>query len=135
MALFNRFIEAGRLCVIQFGPDYGKLCFIVDVINENRVLIDGESVSRQAIPIKRLALTDLKVSIPRGIRTRTLKRVIKESDTIAKFNSSSWGKKMIFRTRKAQMTDFDRFKMMVIRTQRAAIKRREINKLKRSAKA
>ncbi|KAF8821563.1 ribosomal protein RPL14 [Cardiosporidium cionae] len=135
MVLFNRFIEAGRLCVIQFGPDYGKLCFIVDVINENRVLVDGESVSRQAIPIKRLALTDMKVSIPRGVRTRTLKRVIKESDAITKFNSTSWGKKMIYHSRKAKMTDFDRFKLMAIRTQRAVIKRREINKLKRSVKA
>jgi len=35
--LFRRFVQIGRLCVISQGPDEGKLCTIVDVVDRNRV--------------------------------------------------------------------------------------------------
>ena len=38
---FKRFVEIGRVAVISYGPDSGKLCTIVDVIDHNRVLVDG----------------------------------------------------------------------------------------------
>ncbi|CDJ69581.1 60S ribosomal protein L14, putative [Eimeria necatrix] len=45
MALFRRFIEPGRLCVVQYGPDEGKLCIVVDIIDGNRILVDGAGVT------------------------------------------------------------------------------------------
>jgi len=35
--LFSRFVEIGRVVMIQFGPDAGKLATIVDVVDQNRV--------------------------------------------------------------------------------------------------
>jgi len=35
--LFSRFIELGRVVLIQYGPDAGKLATIVDVVDQNRV--------------------------------------------------------------------------------------------------
>jgi hypothetical protein len=32
-----RFVEIGRVAYIAYGPDQGKLCAIVDVIDQNRV--------------------------------------------------------------------------------------------------
>lgn len=62
---FKRFVELGRVALIQFGPDEGKLCTIVDVVDHNRVLVDGPEpltgVHRQAINLKRLMLTDIKL--------------------------------------------------------------------------
>jgi hypothetical protein len=38
LVLFQlRFVEIGRVAYIAYGPDQGKLCAIVDVIDQNRV--------------------------------------------------------------------------------------------------
>lgn len=63
---FKRFVEIGRVVLINYGPDQDKLCTIIDVIDNNRVLVDGpESITgvhRHAINIKRIQLTDIKVA-------------------------------------------------------------------------
>lgn len=62
---FKRYVEIGRVCLITYGEDQNKLCTVVDVIDTNRVLVDGPEpitgVHRQAINLKRIQLTDLKV--------------------------------------------------------------------------
>ena len=52
------------MAVLQDGPCKGKIAAIVDVIDQNRVLIDGpcSEVPRQEYPIKSLHLTALTVS-------------------------------------------------------------------------
>lgn len=66
MVLFKRFVEIGRVVQITFGPDAGKVATIVDVIDQNRVLVDGPEkltgVHRHEINIKRISLTDIKVA-------------------------------------------------------------------------
>jgi len=60
------------VCVVNYGPDAGKLCTIVDIVDGNKCLIDGPrkltGVGRQVIPFKRLALTDLVCKIERSAR-------------------------------------------------------------------
>ena len=34
---YSRFVEVGRVAMINYGPDYGKLCVIMDVLDHNRV--------------------------------------------------------------------------------------------------
>lgn len=62
---FKRFVEIGRVGLVQYGSDEGKLCTVIDVIDNNRVLIDGPEpitgVKRQELNIKRLMLTDITV--------------------------------------------------------------------------
>jgi ribosomal protein L14E/L6E/L27E len=36
---FKRYIEIGRVCVCNYGSDYGKLVVIVDVVDQQRVCI------------------------------------------------------------------------------------------------
>jgi large subunit ribosomal protein L14e len=55
--VFTKFVQVGRAVFINYGKDVGKLAVIVGVMNDNRVLIDGEGISRQVIPIRRLSLT------------------------------------------------------------------------------
>merc|ERR1739844_806462 len=61
---FSKFVEIGRVAVLGDGPDSGKIAAIVNVIDQNRVLLDGPTsgVVRQAYPIKKLQLTPLKVN-------------------------------------------------------------------------
>ena len=60
---FKRYVELGRVCLINYGEEAGKLCTIVDVIDNNRVLVDGPDtgVKRQPINLKRIQLTDIKI--------------------------------------------------------------------------
>ncbi len=39
--VFKRFIELGRVVLINYGPLSGKLAVIVDILNTTRVLIHG----------------------------------------------------------------------------------------------
>ena len=62
---FSRFVELGRIVMITYGPDQNKLATIVDVIDNNRVLVDGPvsltGVHRHAINLKRVQLTDIVI--------------------------------------------------------------------------
>merc|ERR1712166_1519771 len=76
-AMFDRFVEPGRLALITYGPCAGKMCTIIDMVDQKRVVVDGPEkvtgVRRHMMPIRRLSLTDLKSNIVRGAREKTLK--------------------------------------------------------------
>jgi ribosomal protein L14E/L6E/L27E len=83
------FVEAGRVCYINFGEDYGKLVTIVDFANDKTVMVDGNgSFPRVMYPLKRLTLTRLRVPILRGARTSTLAKAAKKFDLAAKWTKS-----------------------------------------------
>lgn len=44
---FKRYVEIGRVALINFGEDYGKLVVITDVVDQNRVSAGGGGASRQ----------------------------------------------------------------------------------------
>lgn len=51
---------------------------------------------------------------------RQLTRVWKETDTLSKWESSSWAKKLRSRKLRAATTDFERFQIMLARKERSA---------------
>ena len=97
MQVFTRFVEVGRVALISYGPDEGKLCTIVNVIDHNRVLVDGPAVAtgvhRHAIGIKRLMLTDLTVGCKLNATEKNLKKAWEAEGTMSKWEASSWAKK------------------------------------------
>jgi len=115
--LFTRFVERGRVAVINYGEQAGKLCVIVDVVDQNRVLIDGPKtitgIPRQQYNLKRLALTKFKINIPKGARLKTLVREFRSSNIMQRFQNSSWGRKLTARETKQNLSDFGRFKVMI----------------------
>ncbi|KAL3899955.1 MAG: hypothetical protein SGCHY_001676 [Lobulomycetales sp.] len=119
----QRFVEVGRVVMMTYGPDAGKLAVIVDIIDHNRALVDGPTtgVSRQAVSFKRCALTSIVVSIPRTIKSASLKKAIEKQDLQGLWKATGWAKKLATREVRAGLTDFDRFKLMVARKQRRAI--------------
>jgi large subunit ribosomal protein L14e len=122
---FTRFVEVGRVVLINYGPETGKLGTIIDIVDQNKCLIDGPAgitgVSRQVIPYTRIALTDLKVKIQRNARNKTLTKAWEEADTMNKWESSSWAKKLSSKKKRANLSDFGRFKVMVARKQKSEI--------------
>jgi large subunit ribosomal protein L14e len=120
--LYQRYAQIGRVVLINYGPEAGKLATIVDIIDQNLALIDGPAnitgVKRQVINFKWLQLTDLKaagfvdgkaIGIARNARQKTLTKVWTALDLKNKFAKSSWGKKIAAKAAKAESTDFSRF--------------------------
>ena len=122
---FSRYVEVGRIVLINYGPETGKLATIIDVVDQNKCLIDGPEditgVRRQVITFRRIALTDLTVKIARIARAKTLKKAWAEADIENKWNASSWAKKLAAKRKRADLSDFDRFKVMVAKKQKSAI--------------
>lgn len=112
---YNRFVQIGRVARINFGPLEGKLATIVDIINDKRVLVDGENISRQVIPIARLQLTKNVLQVGRGIRTGKLRKVIAKENLQKNFDNSTLGKAYINQARRQELTDFERFKVLSLR--------------------
>ncbi|KAG7373989.1 50S ribosomal protein L14e [Nitzschia inconspicua] len=123
--VFKRHVEVGRIVLINYGPETGKLATIIDIVDQNKCLIDGPEditgVSRQVISFTRIALTDLTVKIQRNARQKTLKKAWTEADTMAKWEATSWAKKLASKKKRASLGDFDRFKVMVAKKQKAEI--------------
>mmetsp|Transcript_108910 Transcript_108910/g.232710 ORF Transcript_108910/g.232710 Transcript_108910/m.232710 type:complete len:132 (-) Transcript_108910:103-498(-) len=121
--MFTRFVEPGRLALITYGPCAGKMCTIVDIVDQKRVVVDGPTsvtgVSRHMMPVKRLSLTDIKSAIPRAAREKTLKKALEKDGIMGKWAASSWAKKLAAKETRTSMSDFDRFKLMVAKKKRA----------------
>jgi len=130
---FTRYAEVGRVVLINYGPESGSLATIIDIVDGNKCLIDGPSeitgVERQVIPFKRIALTDLTVKIQRNARAKTLKKAWADADTLATWEKCSWAKKLSAKKKRASLTDFDRFKVMVAKKERSAIIAKKIKEL------
>jgi large subunit ribosomal protein L14e len=105
----------GRVAKVNYGGQEGSLAVIVDIVNDNRVLVDGENIPRQVIPIKRLSLTKFKVPVGRGARTGVVRKIIAKEGIAKKWATSHLGKTAANRTIRAKLNDFERFKVMVLR--------------------
>jgi len=119
--MFTRFVQVGRVVLINYGEDAGKLATIIDVVDQNKCLIDGADIKRQVIPFKRVALTDFTVKVARNARTKTLAAAWKKEDIVAKWGATSWAKKLIAKEKRAKLTDFERFQVMKAKQKKAAI--------------
>merc|ERR1712142_1315591 len=103
--VYTRFVEAGRVCLVSNGMHNGSLVVICDVIDVRRVLVDNPV---QNIPRQAMRLQDLKKA----------------------FAKTAWSKKLEAKKRRAQLNDFDRFKVKIVKQQKARL----IKKAKASLK-
>merc|ERR1712224_707188 len=110
--------------LVTYGPCEGKLCTIVDIVDQKRVVVDGpESVTgvrRHMMPIRRLSLTDFKCTLAKGAREKTLRKALNKEETMKRWAATAWAKKLASRETRAHMGDFDRFKLMLAKKKRAA---------------
>ncbi|EGR27468.1 ribosomal protein, putative [Ichthyophthirius multifiliis] len=137
--VFNKFVQVGRVVYINFGSDKGKLAVIVDIVNQNRVLVDGDNVKRQVIPIKRVNLTKFHITdVKLHQRTTVLRKKIQKFDLNKKYAETAFAKRQAVKAKRASLTDFDRFKVMVLKKRLARIntkpKSSKPKQVKKSAK-
>merc|ERR1719444_598910 len=87
------------------------------------------------MPVKRLSLTDLKCTIPRGAREKTLKKALDADGIMRKWSDTAWAKKLKAKEVRKNMSDFDRFKLMVAKKKRSALVKSELKPKKKSPKS
>ena len=130
--------DPGRLHVVHaddLAAGVEELVAIVDVIDQNRALVDGPCtrVRRQAMPFKCMQLTDFILKFPHSARQKYVRKAWEKADINTKWAATRWAKKIDARERKAKMTDFDRFKVMKAKKMRNRIIKTEVKKLQRAA--
>ena len=130
--VFRRFVEVGRVIIVNYGPLCGKLAVIVDILTTTKVLIQGlkGGVKRQELSLRRVTLTDYKLDIKRGAKEAEVFKAIDDFKLEDKFKTSTYYKKNEIRQKRANLTDFDRFKVMRLRQKRAVLRHKAVKGIK-----
>uniref|UniRef100_A0A2K5K3Q8 Large ribosomal subunit protein eL14 n=1 Tax=Colobus angolensis palliatus TaxID=336983 RepID=A0A2K5K3Q8_COLAP len=125
--VFRRFVEVGHVRYIS-GPRAGKLVATVDVIDQNRALVDAPStVPSQTMPLKCMQLTDFNLRFPHSAHQKYVRQAWQKANINTKWT------KIEARERKAKMTDYDHFK--VVKAMRNRIIKNEVKTLQKGATA
>lgn len=87
------------------------MAVVVDFLSTSRLIIDGPTsgVKRQAIGVKHLKLTQVKMHIPRGVKTSSLEKMIKQQKIEDKWGQTAWSKKIEKMKVTRELGDFGRF--------------------------
>jgi len=133
---FRKFVETGRVAFIADGPNEGKLCAIVNIIDQNRVLVDGPEtgIPRGEMSLKKLHLTTMGLKFPFTAPTRVVRKAWKEGEIDKKWEASRWSQRVKARTARANLTDFERFKVAGARRTRNKLRRNVYLSLLQNAK-
>lgn len=110
------------MALVNYGPEEGKLCVIVDVVDGRRALVDLSTtgVARQQMPFNRLSLTEFTVDIKRNQCAKTVADAFAKADILNKWNQTASGQARVKRLRRANLTDLERFQVMLNRKTKSA---------------
>uniref|UniRef100_A0A0K0F8Y0 Large ribosomal subunit protein eL14 n=1 Tax=Strongyloides venezuelensis TaxID=75913 RepID=A0A0K0F8Y0_STRVS len=133
--IYTKYVEIGRIVFINDGPFKGKLAAIVNVVDGNRILIDGPTtgVKRSVINLKKIVLTKFKIPLRVGQRTGKVQKAFESSGVVEAFNQTNWAKKIAAKEKRAKLNDFERYKVMKIKQLKNRIITHEFNRLKKAA--
>ena len=122
--VFKKFVEVGRVIIVNYGPLTGKLAVIVDILTTTKVIVQGlkGGVKRQELSLRRVTLTDYKIDIKRSAKREEVFKAIEDYKLEEKFKKSIYAKKTELREKRSNLTDFDRFKVMKLRQKRAVLR-------------
>jgi len=133
--VFNLFVEVGRVGYFNCGSDFGKLCTVIDIIDQNRVLVDGPyhttGAPRKEANVKHINFLPIVVEgLKRGCSPTELKDAIMKQKIQEKWQQSREHQRMAQRNKRQHLNDFLRFKARILKKQRNGILRKEFSILK-----
>ncbi|KFB43848.1 60S ribosomal protein L14 [Anopheles sinensis] len=130
---FKRFVETGRVAKCAVGKYKGRLVCIVNVIDQNRVLIDGPTsgVPRQQYSVNHLHLTKFRVRFPFTAKTKSVRKALEDFKLKEKFNETRWKERAVAKYKRYHLNDLDRFKLRLARSERNRVVSAQFKKLKR----
>lgn len=104
------------------------------------MLVEGPSSNpelasrRQPLRLSRALLSPLVIEgLERGARHATLKQRWEKSEIDSKWEQTNWAKKREQKSRRDNLTDFERFKVLRLKKQRRFEERKALAKVKASA--
>merc|ERR1712198_673400 len=128
--VYQKFVEVGRVAVLA---DTGKIATVVDVINQNRALVEGPGIPRQSMNIKNLHLTKLKVKFNHSAKSSIVK-AWEDAEVTKKFEASGWGQRIKKASLRANLSDFEKFKVKKLKVQRRRLINQQVNKAAKKGK-
>ncbi|XP_072761962.1 large ribosomal subunit protein eL14 [Anoplolepis gracilipes] len=133
---FQRFVQSGRVAYVSDGPYQGKLVTIVDIIDQNRVLVDGPStaVPRCEMRLNELHLTKFRLRFPFTGSTRVVRKVWEAANINELWKQTMWARKVEAKKKRAALCDFDRFKLRKARQIRNKLRTDAFYRLKKKTK-
>lgn len=97
-------------------------------------MIDSPSVPRQSFPLTHVSLTAITIpTLPRGARSGTVAKVWEKAGVDAKWAESAAAKKIASKESRWGLSDFDRFKVMVLKKQRRFEIKKAVAKARKTA--
>ncbi len=72
-------MEIGRVCVKTAGRETGRMCVVVDTIDENFVLIEAPRVKRRRCNVDHLQPTEDIVKIKKGAKIKEVQKALKDA--------------------------------------------------------
>jgi large subunit ribosomal protein L14e len=126
--VFQKFIEIGG---VVFSEKHQKPAAIVNVIGLNRLLVDDGNCGRFEVNCRNIRLTDLKIKISHGARPGTVKKAWAAADMSAAFAGTDLAQCMAKKATRANLTDFERYKVMRLRQARNRLINQELGKMKK----
>ncbi|RWS26223.1 60s ribosomal protein L14-like protein [Leptotrombidium deliense] len=132
----KHFIEVGRVAFIHKGPEKGKICTVVDIIDQNRALVDGpeSGVKRQPMAFKSLRLTRFKVKIPHGTSSKVISKAWSKDDVNKKFAETDFAKRVAAMEKRKTLTDYERFKVYKLKQRVNKLVKSKFERLRAKAK-
>ncbi|XP_034195802.1 ribosomal protein L14 isoform X2 [Osmia lignaria lignaria] len=133
---FERFVESGRVAYVSDGPHLGKLVTIVDIIDQNRVLVDGPSTSvpRCEMRLNQLHLTKFRLNFPFTGSTRVVRKAWDAAKINDLWKETMWARKVEAKKKRLELSDFDRFKLRKARQIRNKLRTDAFYRLKKKVK-
>jgi large subunit ribosomal protein L14e len=125
-------VQVGRVALIVNGIYSEKLVAIINILDEKRVLVEGPGglfcffylkyfldyligVRRHVTRLSSLQLTDFNIKIGHDSKSKAVKKAFERARVFDKWKQTSWAKKLFRRKVRANLSDFDRFKVRVLR--------------------
>jgi len=114
------------------GPNRGKIVAIVDIIDQNRALVDGPAtgVTRQPMPFKILNLTKFRIKFSHSAGSKTVLKAWRLSDVGRKWDETKWAKGLAAKETRRNLTDYERFQVMRAKQKRNGMIRGEMCRLR-----
>lgn len=85
------------------------------------------------IALSDVLFTDLKLEIPRAVRTGTLKKFWEKAEIDKKWQDSKWAQRSQRTERRKALTDFERFQLLRAKKQQRYEVRKALAKVKAAA--
>jgi len=122
MTVFTLFVQVGRIAQITHGDGEGKLVAILDILDQNRVLIDGPGIKRREQNLKHLDLThQVLADVKSTSTTDEWKKAWEKGQVDSTFAKSHAAKKQQRRALRRGLNDFQRFQVESLKSKRNKI--------------